>query len=146
MEEALMKPTLLLTACLVAGPVTLAWSQEPAPAESPKAPATAGPTLGERAQERLALLKERLKLTPEQEAKIRPILEEEAAKLKDLRAQRDAAGATQDRRERIKQVRAIQQETQDRVNPILTPEQQAEWTKLRDEMRERVRDRYRERS
>ena len=43
-------------------------------------------------------------------------------------------------------MRAIQQETQDRVNPILTPEQQAEWTKLRDEMRERVRDRYRERS
>ena len=91
-------------------------------------------------------MKERLKLTPEQEAKIRPILEEEAAKLKAVRDEHQEDGRPRDRRDALKELRAIQRDTQERVDPLLTPEQRAEWEKMREERREQLRERYRERS
>lgn len=75
----------LLTIC--AAP-TRAGAQEQAPVPPPKG----GQAQADQALERLEQFKERLKLTPEQIERVRPVLIEEAQKLKALREKADGSG------------------------------------------------------
>jgi hypothetical protein len=71
-----------------------------------------------------------LNLTPEQKDKLAPILREEAGKLKAVRD--DQSLSKPDRRAKLQ---SIQKETQERVRPILTEEQNKKWEEARAQAR-----------
>ena len=89
---------------------------------------------------RLQELQQRLKLTDEQRQQIRPILEEEAAKAKDIRAAHQGDTSRRSRRAMLRALREVQQSAQKRISPILTKDQQSEWKKIREERRAEFRD------
>lgn len=124
----------LLTVC--AAP-TRVGAQEQAPVAL-----EGGQTQADQAMERLEQFKERLKLTPEQVERVRPVLIEEAQKLKALREKADDSG--QSRRARLtlaRELRAIQDQTEDQLKKVLSKEQMNELKKIREERREQLRDR-----
>jgi Spy/CpxP family protein refolding chaperone len=71
-------------------------------------------------------LAQELNLTADQQQQLRPILQEEAQKLKALRTNTGL-----NRAQKHQQLRTIHQETQARIKPILTPQQLAKWQQLR---------------
>jgi hypothetical protein len=123
----------MIVTALVAGGIQMAYAAESA---SPQREAI---------EMKLDELRQRLALTPEQEAKIAPLIKERNEKLKALRA---SAGPTSSRREKrnaMQQARSIQQSFIAQVDPLLTSEQKKEWEKIRSEMRDAARERYRNR-
>lgn len=99
----------------------------------------------EAAEVRIEELKQRLALTPEQEARLAPMIEARNDKLRKLR---DSNGGDTSKRARfktMKQARKIQEDFIAQVEPILTREQQAEWQKIRGEVRAAAKERMRER-
>ena len=101
-------------------------------------------------EQRLDEIRTRLELTPEQEAKLQPILrasfEKRMALLKDSGLTED--GQRPDRR----QMRALRDEmnrlrkdTEAQVDTVLDERQMAEFRQVQDEMREQVRERVKER-
>jgi periplasmic protein CpxP/Spy len=99
---------------------------------------TQSPTDGQQAQEgqykgrhnRMAKVQERLKLTPEQMEKIKPILQEQRTKVQALR---ESAGQNADRAALRSQMQTIHQETEAKLQGVLTAEQFQEWKSLRTE-------------
>ena len=67
-----------------------------------------------------------LNLTADQKQQIKPILKDEAQKLKALRAESGLSRA-----QKRAQFKAIRQDFVAKVKPILTPEQLAQWQSLR---------------
>ena len=96
-----------------------------------------------RLQAVIAEAKARLKLTPEQEAKLRPLVEERTAKLKAIRDKHAGDDSRRARRAMYREARPVLDDYQEKVREILTPEQEAEWKKMRAEARERLKERYR---
>jgi hypothetical protein len=90
-------------------------------------------------------LRDRLALTPEQEQKLAPLIEERNAKLKDLFSRRDAESSRREKRAMMSEARAIQQAFNAQIEPILTAEQKREWEAFRQEARAGMKERYRER-
>jgi Spy/CpxP family protein refolding chaperone len=88
---------------------------------------------------RLEEYQQRLNLTPSQIEQIRPILEDEAAKLREIRSKHQGDTSRRGRRSLLRELRAVQQDAQTRIDPLLTPQQRAEWTKLRAERRDELR-------
>ena len=82
--------------------------------------------------QRIEAMTRRLGLTPDQQAAIRPLLEEEAARLKELRG--DEKQYTP---EFTSKVRELRSGTFNKIRPILTPEQQQRHDALRKEAAER---------
>lgn len=105
-----------------------------------QAPPANAPTAQE-IQQRLADAKARLNLTPEQEQRLRPLLEQEGAKLREIQAKYGGATSRPDRRAALGELRAVQQSFRGQAAAILTPEQLAEWDEMRAEARERLRQR-----
>jgi hypothetical protein len=89
-------------------------------------------------------MRSRLALTPEQEAKISPLVEERNAKLKALRESSDPNGSRREKLGMLKQARGIQQDFVKQVEPLLSKEQKKEWAAMRDEMKETAKARLRE--
>jgi len=92
----------------------------------------------------LERMKTRLKLTPEQEAQLKPILEENAKKMRELRDKHLAANQGQPTPpdpEMRKQMIALRDENDARIVKVLTPTQAEEWKKMRAEARERMEQR-----
>jgi len=81
--------------------------------------------------DQLARMTKQLKLTDEQQAKIKPILEEQHQKMMDLRQD-----TSMPREDRFAKVREIRQESLEKIKPILTPEQQKKWEKIQQKRRE----------
>ncbi len=92
---------------------------------------------------RMQQMAERLHLTDPQKEQIRPILQEQAEKLRDVRAKYQNDTSRSARRNELKELRSLQQATQKRIDPILTPEQRKEWDKIREERRDRARENFR---
>lgn len=88
--------------------------------------------------------KARLKLTPEQEAQMKPLMEERAAKLKAIRDSHAGDDSRRAKRDMYRESRVLADDYQAKVREILTDEQEAEWEKMRAEARERLKERYRE--
>lgn len=86
----------------------------------------------------------RLKLTPEQEAQIKPAMEERAAKLKAIRDKYAGEDSRRAKRDMYREARPVMDEYQAKVRAILDDEQLAEWEKMRAEARERLKERFRE--
>jgi Spy/CpxP family protein refolding chaperone len=95
------------------------------------------------ARERLEEYGKRLNLTPEQREKIRPILEAELSRVREIRDKYQTE-TRRERRQMLRELRAVQEDIQKQIEPILTKEQKAEWKKIREERREELRDRGRQ--
>jgi Spy/CpxP family protein refolding chaperone len=103
-----------------------------APADDPK-PADPAPAKPERRSfsgriDRLQQVAEQLKLTDGQKEKLKPIFQEEAKNIRELRQNKELS-----RQDRVAKLREIRKEIQDQTKPILTPEQLEKWKELRSE-------------
>lgn len=115
---------------------------------APSSAAEAEPSKEQRQQAaelKIEELKERLKLTPEQEQRLAPLVQDRNAKLKALRERSGDAPSRRERRAMLKEARGIQENFIEQVEPVLTKEQLKEWEAIRTELRETARERMRER-
>ena len=78
---------------------------------------------------RLKMLTEKLNLTEDQQAKLKPVLEDQAKQMKALHD--DASLAPADKQAKMKD---IHESSIEKMNAILTPDQQAKWKQMRQEM------------
>jgi hypothetical protein len=125
-QHLLPAPLAALAACLLLALV-------PSPSRS------ASDATFEQAKQMVEQAARRLNLTPEQEAKLRPVFEERTRKLKAIR---DAAGGDTSRRARMKMfrdARPVQEQFEEQVRAILDASQEAEWEKIRDEFRAKLK-------
>lgn len=81
---------------------------------------------------RIELMTQNLKLTPEQRAKIKPILDEEFKQLEALRG-----NDSYNRDERRAKLQELNQATYDKISPILTPAQQKKHETVKKIIKER---------
>ncbi len=100
--------------------------------DAPKAPERGKAAPGDRLKE----LAEQLNLTDEQKEKLKPIVQEQAEKLKALRED-----TTLSQQDKIAKFREIQQAGQEKIKAILTPEQQQKMDKLREQAKENFKKR-----
>ena len=85
------------------------------------------------AEKRLANLTARLKLSPEQQAKLKPILEETQAKVKEARAPGTKPTAAQDK------VKKILEDADNRMRLVFDGAQKEEWEKIKAEVKTQSR-------
>ena len=81
------------------------------------------------ADQRLQRMTQALNLTEDQQAKIKPILENETTQMQSLRS--DTALSQEDRLAKMKQIR---ENTSSQINPILTPDQQKQYAEMMSRM------------
>jgi hypothetical protein len=91
-------------------------------------------------------LRDRLALTPEQEQKLAPLLEERNTKLRNLFSRSGADASRREKRAMLSEARSIQDDFNRQIEPILTPDQRREWEAFRKEARAEARERYRSRN
>jgi Spy/CpxP family protein refolding chaperone len=98
--------------------------------------AIGGSTMGPMTPEnRLKMLTEKLNLTEDQQAKLKPILEDQSKQMKAIHDDRSLAPA--DRQAKMKE---LHESSVEKMNAILTPDQQAKWKQMRQEMKEKHKD------
>ena len=112
----------LLGSLLGVLPASRAADADPKPAD--KTDAKTAPARGER----LKSLAEQLKLSDEQKEKLKPILQDERKKVRELRDNKDLS-----RQDRVAKLKEIRDDLGTKLKPILTPEQLEKWNKLRSE-------------
>ena len=83
-------------------------------------------------QDRLKQLSTQLNLTDEQKEKLKPMLQEEFTKVRELR-QNDTL-SREDKTAKLKELRA---DLQKKVETVLTPEQKEKWTKIQQRRQKR---------
>ena len=83
----------------------------------------------------LQMLSEKLNLTEDQKAKLKPILLDQAQQLKALR---DDSSLSPERKSAKK--KAIHETTHDQINSVLTPEQQDKFKQMKQETMEKHKD------
>jgi protein CpxP len=98
--------------------------------------AMGGSTMGPMTPEnRLKMLTEKLNLTEDQQAKLKPILEDEGKQMKALHD--DTSLAAADKRSKMMEVHDSSTE---KINAVLTADQQAKWKQMKQEMMEKHKD------
>jgi len=130
------KKTTLVSAALLAG--FIAAFVMPAQAAEPNAPAVRNN--GQAVRDFLRELSEKLNLTDEQKAAIRPILVSEAGDIKAVR--QDSSQSAEQKQAKIQEIR---DKGREKINAILTPEQQKKFAEMkgpegrgRDEVQNRL--------
>jgi Spy/CpxP family protein refolding chaperone len=109
-----------------------AFAQQPAASEDRAA----------QARERLAQIQSRLKLTPEQTEKLKPIVQKE---VEELRAVRDKHASDTSRRGKmnmLREMKGVQEKYQDQIAAVLTPEQMNEWKKIKEERKQEMKQKW----
>ena len=95
-----------------------------------------GPAMGATTPEgRLKMLTEKLDLTEDQQAKLKPILEDQAKQMKALHD--DTSLAPADKHAKMKE---LHDSSVEKLNAILTPDQQAKWKQMRQEMMQKAHE------
>jgi protein CpxP len=112
---------LLLTGQTNAAPQTPPQAHEAMGASSPEA--------------HLQMLSEKLNLTEDQKAKLKPVLQDQAQQMK---AVRDDTSLTPEQKAAKK--KAIHETTHDQINAVLTPEQQEKFKEMKNEGMEKHKD------
>jgi Spy/CpxP family protein refolding chaperone len=84
---------------------------------------------------RLKKLTEKLNLTEDQQAKVKPILEDESKHMKALHD--DTSLAPADERAKMKD---LHDSSTEKINAVLTPDQQAKWKQMQQEMMEKHKE------
>ena len=90
----------------------------------------------------LDVVRNRLSLTPEQEAKIRPIFEQRIGELQQLKDQLSKATSEQQKRSLIQGSKEGAAAFNSQVEAVLDTSQKSEWRELRAQTREKVKERY----
>lgn len=129
-----MKKLLLLLAASAATAGTAA-AQAPATAPTP-AVATAAPD--QLAQRRAQYLGKELGLTADQQSRLAPILMAQRQQLQLLREQRTTGGRKMGTAQDLK---ASEARADEQLKTVLTPEQFTKFAQMRDEQREKMRER-----
>lgn len=124
---------------LTAG-LLLAGQTYPAPQTSASTPqqgksAMAGHPDAMSPEAHLQMLSEKLNLTDDQTAKLKPILEDQAQQMK---AVHDDTSLSQEQRKAKK--KALHESFHDQINGVLTPEQQAKWKQMKPETMEKHKE------
>lgn len=88
---------------------------------------------GQMIERQLNDMKDRLKLTSDQEAKIKPILEESSKKMFAMREKMEPGAPPTE--EMMTSMRENREETAKKINEVLTKEQQAEYARMMSERR-----------
>ncbi|HEY6512272.1 MAG TPA: hypothetical protein VI032_09850 [Burkholderiaceae bacterium] len=112
-----------------------AHAQQPRAAAAPASP---------EAQQRLAQARQRLQLTPEQESKLRALLQDEAHKLRAIRDKYANDNSLQARGARSRELSALQEDFHTKLQGVLSPAQVDEWDKMAAERRAQARERQRQ--
>lgn len=81
-------------------------------------------------EDQLARMTKQLQLTDEQQAKIKPIIEEQHKQMGDLRQD-----TSMSREDRFAKFREIREQLNEKIKPILTADQQKKWQKIQEERR-----------
>jgi periplasmic protein CpxP/Spy len=87
---------------------------------------------GESADHHLQMLSEKLNLTDDQKAKLKPILQDQMQQMKVVRE--DSSLSQEQKRAKMK---SIHESLHDQINAVLTPEQQAKFKQMRQEQMEK---------
>ena len=95
----------------------------------------------ERAQQRLQEIKDRLKLTPEQEEQVKPIVMDEFQQLKAMRDKHSGDTSRRGRMKMMREARDIQSDTENKLAKVLNKDQMAELKKMREQWRAQARER-----
>lgn len=109
-----------------------------AQASAPAAPTREAPP------ERLQAAQQRLKLTPDQAARLEPLFREEADKLRTIQSRYGNDTSPAARRARLQEMQGVQQDLRARVAGVLDARQMAEWDRMRQEEMEKLRVRRQE--
>lgn len=88
------------------------------------------------------VVRNRLNLTPEQEAKLRPMFQQREQQLRETRSRLEAAASRTEKRQVLETAKSDAQGFNSQVESVLDASQKAEWRELRDETREKVKERY----
>jgi protein CpxP len=110
---------------LVAGLLFGQASQSP-PTSMPQSQGTKAHWQAESSEQHLQMLSERLNLTDEQKTTLKPILEDQAQQKKAIHA--DTSLSEEQKRDKLK---AIHQTFHDKINAVLTPEQQVKFKQMK---------------
>ena len=86
----------------------------------------------ESADQHLQMLSEKLNLTDDQKAKLKPILQDQIQQMKAVRE--DSSLSQEQKRAKMK---SIHESSHDQINAVLTPEQQAKFEQMRKEQMEK---------
>jgi periplasmic protein CpxP/Spy len=86
-------------------------------------------------EDRLKMLTEKLNLTEDQQAKLKPIIEDQSKQMKAIHD--DTSLAPADRQAKMKE---IHESSVEKMNAILTPDQQAKWKQMRQEMMDKHKE------
>ena len=98
--------------------------------------AMGGSTMGPMTPEdRLKMLTEKLNLTEDQQAKLKPIIEDQSKQMKAIH--NDTSLAPADRQAKMKDVH---ESSIEKMNAILTPDQQVKWKQMRQEMMDKHKE------
>jgi protein CpxP len=112
---------------MIVGPTSYALQTAPAAQEHG---AMGGSPMGPMTPEnRLKMLTEKLNLTEDQQTKLKPILEDQAKQMKALHE--DTSLAPADKQAKMKE---LHESSIEKMNAILTPDQQTKWKEMRQEM------------
>ena len=106
-------------------------------ASSPAAAQTVWDTLPS-----MDVVRNRLRLTPEQEAKLGPIFEQRIGELQALREKMGGATSSQQKRTLVREAKKGQNSFNSQVESVLDASQKSDWRELRAETREKARERY----
>ena len=85
--------------------------------------------------DRLKMLTEKLNLTEDQQTKLKPLLEDQSKQMKALHD--DTSLAPADKQAKMKE---IHESSIEKFNAILTPDQQAKWKQMRQEMSDKHKE------
>jgi Spy/CpxP family protein refolding chaperone len=131
----LLLPLLMLMAssATIAGAVELQTDAAPISPESE--------AVGHSANDVLDIMAKRLSLTDDQKSKILPIIAERRQKIQEVRTT-----STLPRRQKMSQVRGIYEDSDKRINALLTAEQQKGYAAFEQEMRAKQRNQRSERA
>lgn len=129
--------TVVLAACLM-GLATLAWAASPQPQEPPAPsnvpeegpPPNGKPGRGGNIEKRLDMMSKQLDLTDAQRGKIRPILNQEMERMREVRSDPNLAQGQARRR-----MQMIRRNSRQKIAEVLTPEQRKQWQEMRQQHR-----------
>ncbi len=106
----------------------LTFAQPSQESQTPTPDKHAGMHQGESADQHLQMLSEKLNLSDDQKAKLKPILQDQMQQMKAVRE--DSSLSQEQQRAKMK---SIHESLHDQINAVLTPEQQAKFKQMRQE-------------
>src|ERR1700726_1054617 len=106
----------------------LTFAQPSQESQAPTPDKHSGMHQGESADQHLQMLSEKLNLTDDQKAKLKPLLQDQMQQMKAVRE--DSSLSQEQQRAKMK---SIHESLHDQINAVLTPEQQAKFKQMRQE-------------